>query len=297
MEPEVARPDGAPPNLYSSGTPTSPPSEPSSDHGATRLTGWLARGRDRLTSLLRYGAGPYKLLQGLSRVRDKRRRPRIPTEDVLRSLLFAATLRIPSLNALEASLKTPGFQRLLGRSAVEGTKAFSAETASRVLDGANLDTVRGLLLELIEQAERKKLFREGEPGCLRVVAFDGWEQYKSFHRHCDDCLTREVSVGDNKKRTQPVGDTKKRIQYYHRWVVALLVGEKVDVGKRSANPIWRPRRGCATIAMGGAPWRSVLGPRRRPAAASAGRRSSLISTEVAYPWRATAASTGCRLGV
>lgn len=219
MAPEVAQTDGAP-SLSVSATPVAaPPLEPVLDPRASRLPSWLARGRDKLSALLRYGTGPYTLLQGLSTVRDRRRQPRIPTEDVLRSLLFTATLRIPSLNALEGSLKSAGFQRLLGRTVEEGTKSFSADTVSRVLDGAYLDDLRGLVRELIEQSERKKLFREGEPGCLRVVALDGWEQHKSYHRHCDDCLTREVSVGDNKKRTQ----------YYHRWVVALLLGQQVDL--------------------------------------------------------------------
>ena len=218
MEPEVALMDGASSHSSSSGAVAAPPIE-TSDHRATRVPGWLARGRDKLALWLRYGAGPYTLLQGLSRVRDKRRRPHIPTQDVLRSLLFTATLRIPSLNALEGSLKTPGFQRLLGRSAVEGKKAFSADTVSRVLDLVYLDDIRQLLPELIKQAERKKLFRKGEPGCFRNVALDGWEQHKSYDRHCDDCLTREVTGRDDKKRTQ----------YYHRWVVALLLGQQVDI--------------------------------------------------------------------
>ena len=219
MEPEVAQTDVAASNPSSSAPVAAPSIEPSLDHDASRLPGWLARGRDRLTSWLRYGTGPYKLLQGLSRVRDTRRRPRIPTEDVLRSLLFAATLRIPSLNALEGALKTSGFQRLLGRTAIEGKKTFSADTISRVLDGAYLDDIRRLLPELLEQAERKKLFREGESDCRRVVAIDGWEQHKSYDRHCADCLTREVPVGDHKTRTQ----------YYHRWAVALLLGQQADV--------------------------------------------------------------------
>ena len=218
METEAALPDGAPHQSSSSGAMTAPSLEPPPEPGASRLPSWLARGRDKLASLLRYGTGPYKLLGGLSTVPDQRRRPRIPTEDVPRSLLFAAVLRIPSLNSMEGSLKMAGFQRLVGRGAAEGKKAFSADTVSRVLDGAEVGRLRGLLGELIDQAERKKLFREGEPGCLRCVALDGWEQHKSYHRHCADCLTREVTVGD-----------KKRTQYYHRWVVALLLGEQVDV--------------------------------------------------------------------
>jgi len=50
------------------------------------------------------------------------------------------------------------------------------------------------------------------------VALDGWEPFCSYHQHCSGCLTREVTVGN-----------EVRTQYYHRYVVALLLGEKLEV--------------------------------------------------------------------
>jgi hypothetical protein len=215
MEP-VALPASDPSDPSSSAT-ISPRVEDAVDERAPR---WLVRSRDKLAKLLRYGTGPYSVFHQLSSVRDERRRPQIPTADVLRSLCFTAMLRIPSLNSLEGWLKRPGFQRLLGLPAYEGLKSFSADTVSRVLDGVHLGELQALFPRLIEQAERKKVFRAGEPGRRRVVAIDGWEQFSSYHRHCRDCLTREVTVGDGEE---------KRTQYYHRWVVAFLLSENVEV--------------------------------------------------------------------
>jgi hypothetical protein len=62
------------------------------------------------------------------------------------------------------------------------------------------------------------VFREGWYGTLRFVALDGWEPFKSRKRHCPACLTRQVSCG---KTTVT--------EYYHRYVVALLLGDRVEV--------------------------------------------------------------------
>ena len=61
------------------------------------------------------------------------------------------------------------------------------------------------------------MFREGWHAAMRIVAVDGWEPFSSYDRHCPACLTREVKVKQ--------GDvTVTRTQYYHAFVVALLLG-------------------------------------------------------------------------
>ena len=217
IEPEGAL-QGSDPPESSSLSPISPPTEEALDAADKGLPRWLVRSRDKLAQFLRYGTGPYTVFQRLAAVGDTRRRPHIPTSDVLRSLCFTAMLRIPSLNSLEGWLKRPGFQRVLGLPTCKGSKSFSADTVSRVLDGAHLGQLQALIPQLIKEAERKKAFREGQSGCGRVVGIDGWEQFSSYRRHCSDCLTREVTVDD-----------KTRTQYYHRWAVALLLSEHVGV--------------------------------------------------------------------
>lgn len=172
----------------------------------------------RLEQWLKYGTRVYPVFSGLAGVGDDRPRPQIPARDVLEALFFAAALRLPSLNALEGELQRPAFQRLLGHRAQAGHKLFSSDTISRVLKGIHLDPLRQLLPAVVHSAERKKVFRQGPRGTRRPVAVDGWEPFCSYARHCPDCLVRNV-------RRQ--GDRVP--QYYHRFVVALLLAGDAEV--------------------------------------------------------------------
>ena len=55
------------------------------------------------------------------------------------------------------------------------------------------------------------------------MAVDGWEPFSSYDRHCPNCLVRRVKV---KRRT---GELEEVEQYYHHYVVALLLGLVLDV--------------------------------------------------------------------
>ncbi len=76
--------------------------------------------------------------------------------------------------------------------------------------------------DVISKAERNKTFRDGY-GPLRCVAIDGWEPFSSYQRHCPSCLVRKVKT----KRAD--GEAEEVEQYYHRYVVALLLGPVIDV--------------------------------------------------------------------
>ncbi len=152
---------------------------------------------------------------------DTRRAPKIPTFDVVDSLFHTAVLRIPSLNALEGDLKTEDFQKLIGRQPTP-TKAFSAEVVANVLDELRLEGIGNANEDLIHQAERNKAFRD-DYGSLRCVAIDGWQPISSYKRHCPHCLIRKV------KRKGADGETEIVEQYYHSYVVALLLGPVIDV--------------------------------------------------------------------
>jgi hypothetical protein len=90
-------------------------------------------------------------------------------------------------------------------------RAMKPSSARKVSDGT------------LAQAERNKVFREGWIGALRYVAIDGWEPICSYKRHCKHCLVRHVSV------KQRDGTVKKVKQYYHRYVVAMIIDERLDV--------------------------------------------------------------------
>jgi hypothetical protein len=160
----------------------------------------------------------------LGSIGDSRRRPTHSTFDVVSSLFCAALLRRPSINAIEGDLKQEVFQKLIGRKPEHGVKAFSAEVISNVLDKLDVEGLHNGIEDGIWTAERNKVFRGGSYGALRCVAVDGWEPFCSYDRHCDHCLTRQVAVKD-----PTTGAVEKRTQYYHRYVVAMLVGPVLDL--------------------------------------------------------------------
>ena len=188
------------------------------------LSPWIADSRRKLHLFLKYATNVYGLARMLGSFTDSRRRPVYSTLDVVNSLFHAALLRRPSINATEGDLKDEGFQKLIGREPKQGFKAFSAEVISNVLDKLDLQGLRNGIEDVIWRAERNKAFREGSYGTLRCVAIDGWEPFCSYDRHCPHCLTREVSV-----KKAATGEVETRTQYYHRYVVAMLVGPVLDV--------------------------------------------------------------------
>lgn len=189
----------------------------------TVLPPWLLHSHGKLHQFERYAHKVFALPTLLASLSDTRRAPEIPTFDVVNSLFHTALLRIPSLNALEGDLKESDFQRLIGRRPTPAVKAFSADVVANVLDKLHLPGVQRGLQQVIEKAERNKAFREGSYGGLRCVAIDGWEPFASYDRHCPQCLVRQVKV------RRAGGEIEEVKQYYHRYVVALLLGPVLDV--------------------------------------------------------------------
>ena len=187
------------------------------------LPSWILSSRGKLHQFEKYACHVFALPALLASLNDTRRAPEISTFDVVNSLLHSALLRIPSLNALEGDLKESDFQKLIGRKPTPEVKAFSADVVANVLDQLQLGGVRRSLAQVIAKAERNKAFREGSYGALRCVAIDGWEPFASYDRHCPQCLVRHLKV----KRAG--GEVEEVKQYYHRYVVAMLLGPVLDV--------------------------------------------------------------------
>jgi hypothetical protein len=188
------------------------------------LPPWIIDSRRKLNQFLKYVTNVYSLPRLLGSFTDSRRDPEIPNFDVVKSLFFSALLRRPSINATEGDLKQADFQRMLGYKPEPGVKAFSADVISNVLDKIDLGGLRNGIEDTIWRAERNKVFREGSYGALRCVAIDGWEPFCSYDRHCPHCLTRKKSV-----KSPTTGEEETRTQYYHRYVVAMLIGPVLDV--------------------------------------------------------------------
>lgn len=178
-------------------------------------------GRGRLRALVTYGRKVYHLRERLSAVCDRRRTPRTSASQVATAVLFTGMLRIRSFNALEPQLGEKPFLRLVG-APVELRRLCSADTLGRALRGMDLEGVRRLVTGMVAQAERNKVFREGWHGALRYVALDGWESIQSFRRHCDGCLVRHLRM--KSRHGEIVVE-----QYYHRYVVAMLLDRRLDL--------------------------------------------------------------------
>jgi SEC-C motif-containing protein/DDE family transposase len=187
------------------------------------IPAWILNSRGKLHQFEKYACNVFALPDLLASLTDTRRAPEISTFDVVNSLFHTALLRIPSINALEGDLKEGDFQKLIGRSPTPDVKAFSADVVANVLDKLHLGGVRGTIEDAIGKAERNKVFRDGSYGALRSVAMDGWEPFSSYDRHCPHCLVRQVKV----KRAG--GEIEEVSQYYHRYVVAMLLGPDMDV--------------------------------------------------------------------
>src|SRR5437016_14636611 len=186
------------------------------------MPAWILKSDRKLHQFEKYVCNVFALPDLLKGLSDSRRCPEIPTFDVVNSLFHTAVLRIPSINALEGDLKESDFQKLIGRSPTPDVKAFSADVVANVLDKLELAGIRKANEEVIGKAERNKTFRDGY-GALRCVAIDGWEPFSSYDRHCPSCLVRKVKT----KRAD--GEVEEVEQYYHRYVVALLLGPVIDV--------------------------------------------------------------------
>jgi len=172
-----------------------------------------------LRRLLGYGHKVYGLGAVLARVRDGRQEPQIPMATVVRTVFACGLFRVRSFNALEPQLGEPQLAHALGlRPGCAGGRLCSVDTLARALRQADPRSFPDMLSALIERAERNKVFREGWIGALRYVALDGWEPIASRRRHCAQCLEREIQ--DGKQRV---------IEYYHRYVVALLLGPQEEL--------------------------------------------------------------------
>lgn len=175
-----------------------------------------------MRALVAYGRKVYDLRERLEAVTDSRQQAIVPSSDVAAAVFFCGLLRIRSFNALEPRLRERPYRRLIGSEA-EPRRLVCADTLSRVLRRMDVATLRSLVVGMVKQAERNKVFREGWYRALRYVAVDGWEPITSRGRHCRHCLVRRVKVKD---RTGAIVEVE---EYYHRYVVAMLIDARFDL--------------------------------------------------------------------
>jgi len=154
---------------------------------------------------LTYAEKVLALSRGVAEIHDGRRRPRIPTAVVVRSLLAMWLARLGSLNALEQTRPSPFWRRFLG------APLPSADTLGRVPERIAADSLREVLHQTYTRLKRNKALPATSHG-LTALVLDGHETHTSYHRHCPGCCVRLVG-----------SEGQQRPQFYHRVVSAMLL--------------------------------------------------------------------------
>jgi hypothetical protein len=165
-----------------------------------------AAGLTILQRILAYGRKVLRWEQALDAIRDSRRRPHITTARVVRAMVVMLLARLGSLNALGQSRPSGFWPKWLAG------PLPSPDTVGRICALMDAEDVRGLLRQCYSRLKRQKALAPPWHGLMALV-LDGHESHASFRRHCCGCLQRTLHT-----------KTGDRIQYYHRWVGAQLIG-------------------------------------------------------------------------
>lgn len=115
--------------------------------------------------------------------------------------------QLGSLNALEQTRGHKFWQNWIGDSLP------SADTIGRVFAKIDCDSLRRIIRVVYSKLKRNKVLKPLHGGMF-VLVIDGHESHSSYLRCCKGCLRRVIHKKD-----------KDATQYYHRQVMAQLVGK------------------------------------------------------------------------
>ena len=143
-------------------------------------------------------------------MKDQRLRPQIPAATIFFSAVVMMATRLGSLNALEQEKSNPFWKRRLKR------PLPSADTMGRGFSRLELEAIRWSLRHVYLRLRRNKAIPKTSG--FHALVLDGHESSASYLRCCPGCLQRTIhSQGAD------------RTQYYHRHVVAMLLGEPFPI--------------------------------------------------------------------
>jgi len=141
-------------------------------------------------------------------VSDERVFPRIATAVFVKAGLVMFWARLGSLHGLRQSEGSRFWKQWLHH------MMPSEDSMGRVYAGLDSNGLRRMVHDIYTRLKRNKAL-EGIAG-LKVAVLDGHETHASYRRHCEGCLQRKIHT-----------QTGERIQYYHRNVTLMLLGEKL----------------------------------------------------------------------
>ena len=136
-----------------------------------------------LRRLIAYSEKIFQLSKDIvTRVSDRREKPRISTAAVVKSSLVLFWARFGGINAWEQVGRARFWKRWLEE------PTFSADTLGRVHAVLDAKGLRQGLHDVYERLKRNKALPDIYG--LGVVVLDGHESHASYLRHCSGCLQR-----------------------------------------------------------------------------------------------------------
>jgi len=153
----------------------------------------------------------YHFSSSLDDLKDARHHPSIPTQTVYGCVLLLFVLRLGSLNAFEAHYRWRERKRAWAVFLEQSPP--SADTLGYALVRFDCETLRKEIHRVYTILQRNHLIRQLRIQGWLILSIDGHELFSSYLRCCDQCCTRRVQTAQGEK-----------IQYYHRIVVAQLLG-------------------------------------------------------------------------
>ncbi len=143
-------------------------------------------------------------LEVIDHVSDRRLRPRITTDVVVKSALALFWSRLGSLNALEMTRRAKSWKAWLGR------PLCSADSIGRVGACMDADTLRPGIHHIYDRLKRNKALPDLYG--LAVAVLDGHETSASYRRCCPGCRKRTIH-----------SERGDQTQFYHRNVTLMLL--------------------------------------------------------------------------
>jgi len=142
-------------------------------------------------------------------VQDGRQYALIPLSAIIRALFWGMVLRMASVHEIERECQRSKLHPLAG--------AMSEDTIRYALERVDLGSMEQVWIQVAKRLKRNGVLVSRLAGGRLIAAVDGIEIVCSFHRCCERCLERGVTIKEK-------GQELTRIQYYHRIVVVSLVG-------------------------------------------------------------------------
>jgi len=166
-----------------------------------------------MKKLFYYMNSVFKMNKEVNSLTDKRRNnSSIKFKTVIITALVGLILQQPSFNAIFTHIS---FRRRTANLFVKGTKMAKLDAARAIIEMVDLDEIRSMNEQVVETIRRNKVFRGGTIDGLVVAGIDGVELFNSYDKCCEECL----------ERVHNKGKENEKIEYFHRSVVCMTVGD------------------------------------------------------------------------